>query len=163
MIFGNLSIEYFERVYSALLSLYPSRFRIRFAPEMVQLFRNCYHDALEKGQAAVVVAFLLQVTRDLFVSAIRERGRELLGPLGPEHPLTAILDVFLIPVMVTFKLLALGPILTLMIHGGAELPFDRFVMASAFFSFAIGTLAIVASLLITKLRPSVRLWVKLSA
>jgi hypothetical protein len=162
MILGSLSIHYSERVYNALLSLYPSRFRIRFAPEMIQLFRDCYHDALEKGEIAVIVAFWLQVTRDVFVSAIRERSREFLRPLGPEHPLTGIVDVFLIPVMVTIKLLALGPILALTFNG-AQLSLDHFVMASAFFSFAIGTLAIVASLVITKLRPTVRLWVKLSA
>ena len=160
---GNLSIEYFERVYNALLSLYPPRFRIRFAPEMLQLFRDCCHDALEKGQVAVVVAFWLQITRDLFVSAIRERGREFLGPLDAEHPLTLILDVFLIPTMVTIKLAALGPILTLMIQGGVEMSLDRFVLTSSVFSVAIGILALAASLVMTRLRPTVRLWVKLSA
>src|SRR5262249_42231592 len=134
MTLGTLSIQYAERVYNALLSLYPSRFRIRFAPEMLQLFRDCSHDALEKGEVAVIVAFWLQVTRDLFVSAMRERGRELLGPLDPYHPVMTILDVFLIPVMVTLKLLALGPIMTLMIRGGGQLSYDRFVATSAFFS-----------------------------
>jgi hypothetical protein len=65
---GNLSIQYSERLYSALLSLYPVRFRVRFAPEMVQLFRDCCHDALEKGEVAVVVAFWLRVSRDLYFS-----------------------------------------------------------------------------------------------
>jgi hypothetical protein len=162
MTLGSLSIQYSERVYTALLSLYPSRFRIRFAPEMMQLFHDCSQDALEKGEVAVLVAFWLQVMRDVCVSAARERSREFLGPLGPEHPVTAIVDVFLIPAMVTLKLLALGPILALTFHGG-QLSIDHFVMASAFFSFAIGTLAVVASLVITKLRPTVRLWVKLSA
>jgi len=163
MTLGNLPTEYSERFYNALLSLYPSRFRIRFAPEMSQVFRDCYHDALEKGEVAVVVLFWLQVMRDLLISAFQERGRELLGPFGPEHPVTAVLDVFLIPIMVTIKLAALGPILTLLMHGGAELSLDRFIMASTFFSLAIGVLAIVASLVITRLRPTVRLWVKLSA
>ena len=35
-------------------------------------------------------------------------------------------------------------------------------MMSGFFSIVIGTLAVVASVVITKLRPHVRLWVKLS-
>ena len=48
----NLTLHYSERVYNALLSLYPVRFRIRFAPEMLQLFRDCCHDALEKGEVA---------------------------------------------------------------------------------------------------------------
>jgi len=159
---GNLSIDYSERLYSALLSLYPVRFRIRFAPEMLQLFHDCCKDAVEKGQVAVVAAFWLQVMRDLLSSALRERGRDLLGPINATHPLIAMVDMLLIPSMVTANLLALGPILTLLTLGGKHITFDRFVTASMFFSIAIGTAAVVVSVLITKLRPTVRLWVKLS-
>ena len=67
MTVGSLSIEYSERIYNALLSLYPVQFRLRFAPEMLQLFRDCCRDALQKGEVAVVVAFWIQVGRDLFV------------------------------------------------------------------------------------------------
>jgi hypothetical protein len=65
--------------------------------------------------------------------------------------------------MVTAKLLALGPILTLLFLDGSQVSVDQFVVTSAFFSFAIGTLAVLASVIITRLRPTVRLWVKLSA
>src|SRR5437762_12373465 len=82
----NLTLHYSERVYNALLSLYPFRFRIRFAAEMLQLFRDCCHDALEKGEVAVLAAFWLRAMRDLFLSLIRERQREVLGPLDSEHP-----------------------------------------------------------------------------
>ena len=41
---GNLSIQHSGRLYTALLSLYPPRFRIRFAPEMLQVFRDCCHE-----------------------------------------------------------------------------------------------------------------------
>lgn len=159
---GNLSIEYSERFYSALLSLYPARFRIRFGPEMMQLFRDCCHDALEKGQVAVFAAFLVGMTRDLLLSIIRERGMEWVRP-GETHPLTAIIDLLLIPTMVTMKLIALGPLLTLLLRDGTKLTLDQFAMTSAFFSLAIGTLAIVASIIFTRLRPNVRLWVRLSA
>jgi hypothetical protein len=160
---GHLSIQYSERVYSALLSLYPTRFRIRFAPELMQLFRDCCHDALDKGEVAVLVAFWLRVSRDLFVSVLRERGRALVGPLDTEHPLIGLIDLLLIPSMVIANLLALGPILALLVRGGSAIPADQFAITSAFFSFAIGTLAVLASVVITKLRPTVRLWVKLSA
>src|SRR5262245_37828644 len=160
---GNLSIQYSERIYNALLSLYPFQFRVRFAPEMLQLFRDCCRDALENGQVAIVVTFWLSVTRDLCFSVLRERGRELMGPVGAQHPLVGIVDLLLIPSMVTANLVALGPILTLLIRGSAKLPLDQFVMTSGFFSLAIGVLAVVASVVITKLRPTVRLWVKLSA
>jgi len=159
---GNLSIQYSERLYNALLSFYPAHFRIRFAPEMMQLFRDCCHDALEKGQVAVVVAFWLRLSRDLCISVLRERGRDLIRPVHADHPLMGLVDLLLIPSMVTANLVALGPILTLLIRGSSEMPLDQFAVTSGFFSVAIGTLALVASLVITKLRPTVRLWVKLS-
>jgi hypothetical protein len=159
---GNLSIQYSERFYSALLSLYPVRFRVRFAPEMMQLFRDCSHDVLEKGEVAVFVAFLVGMTRDLLFSLIRERGMEWVRP-AETHPLIAVIDLLLIPTMVTMKLIALGPLLTLLVLDGTKLTLDQFVMTSAFFSLAMGTLAIVASIIFTRLRPNVRLWVKLSA
>jgi len=163
MILGNLSIEYLERLYNALLSLYPPRFRIRFGPEMLQLFRDCSRDALEKGELAVVVVVFLQLLRDLFLSVVRERGREILGPTATTNPFMGVIDLLLIPTMVTLKLLALGPVFTMMFRNGARISPDQFVVISAFFSLGIGALAVVSSLVFNRLRPNVRLWVKLSA
>jgi hypothetical protein len=163
MLFSNLSIEYSEKLYSALLSLYPIRFRVRFAPEMMQLFRDCCQDALEKGEVAVLVAFWLRVMRDLAVSIVRERSHEWMAPIHPEHPLIGIVDALLIPTIVTSNLIVLGPVLTLMVRGNLAITSDEFVMTSGFFSVAIGALAVGASVVITRLRPTVRLWVKLSA
>lgn len=159
----NLSVHYAERVYSALLSLYPVRFRARFAPEMKQLFRDCCHDALEKGEVAFLVTFWVSTVRDLMFSVLRERQREVLGPLDVDHPLVGIIDMTLIPSIVSINLLVLGPVLTLLFRGGVSIPMDQFVMTSGFFSIALGSVAVIASLIITKLRPTVRLWVKLSA
>ncbi len=157
----NLSVQYSERVYNALLSLYPVHFRIRFGPEMMQLFRDCSNDALEKGEVAVLVAFWLRVTRDVCISAFNERRRELLAPVNADHPFAVLVDLFLIPAMVTANLAVLGPILTLLIRGGTGIPPMEFMMTSGFFSLVIGSLAVVTSLAMTKLRPTVRLWVKL--
>jgi hypothetical protein len=159
----SLYVQYSERIYSALLSLYPIPFRVRFAPEMVQLFRDMCADALEKGEIAVLVAFWLRTMRDLALSILRERRRELMGPFEPHSPLIGIIDLLLIPSMVTANLLALGPILTLLLRAGKDLPLDRFLLISGFFSVVIGTLAIASSILLTRLRPTGRLWVKLSA
>ena len=162
MTLSTFTVAYSERVYNALLSLYPFRFRVRFAPEMVQVFRDCCHDALEKGEIAVLAAFWIRTMRDLLCSVMRERQRDLMGPLDAGHPLIAIIDLLLIPSMVVGNLTALGPILTLLIHGGAQISADQFAMTSGFFSIAIGSLTVLASIVITKLRPTVRLWVKLS-
>ena len=161
----NIFMENFERLYSALLSLYPIQFRLRFGPEMSQLFRDCCRDALEKGEAAVLVAFLLQTLRDLCASVLRERGREMLRPIGAGNPVIAAVDSLLIPGIVTANLLVLGPILTLLLQGVSALqaPIDQFMLTSGVFSFVIGSLAVAASLIMAKLRPTVRLWVKLSA
>jgi hypothetical protein len=158
----NLSIQYAERVYNALLSLYPVRFRIRFGPEMAQLFRDCCHDALDKGEVAVLAAFWVAAVRDLLLSVVRERSRALTEPLGADHPLAGFVDATLIPSMVCMNLLALGPLLTVLVSG-VSIPRNQFVMTSGFFSIVLGSLAVVASLAITRLRPTVRLWVKLSA
>ena len=158
----NLSLHYAERVYNALLSLYPIRFRVRFGPEMVQLFRDCCHDAREKGEVAVVAAFLVAAVRDVLFSVAQERSRELMQPLGIDHPLAGVVDATLIPIMVGMNLVALGPLLTLLVTP-VTIPADQFVMTSGFFSIVLGGLAVVASLAITKVRPTVRLWVKLSA
>src|SRR5262245_22800852 len=115
MAMTNFTVAYAERAYNALLSLYPPRFRVQFAAEMLQLFRDCCHDALEKGEAAVLVAFFLRTAADLFASVCRERRRQLAGPLNAEHPLVGIVDLLLIPSMVTANLLALGPVITLLV------------------------------------------------
>jgi hypothetical protein len=161
----NAIVEYSQRVYSALLSLYPVEFRLRFGPEMVQIFRDCCHDALRKGEIAVLVALLLQTLRDICASAFRERSRQIVRPLDAGNPLIEAVDSLLIPGIVTTNLAILGPILTLLVQGGSAIrvPMDQFMLTSGFFSFAIGLLAVIASLIITKLRPTVRLWVKLSA
>src|SRR5215471_17532372 len=126
----SLTLHYSERLYHALLSLYPLNFRVRFGPEMMQLFRDCYYDALEKGEVAVLVAFWIRVTRDLFISVLSERRRAFMGPLNADHPLVEFVDLTLIPGIVTVNLLVLGPILTLLFRDGARIPMDQFVMTS---------------------------------
>ena len=159
----KLSLERSERIYVSLLSLYPVGFRVRFAHEMAQVFRDCNHDVIKKDDASLLAAFWFRTARDLFLSVIRERRRELLSPLAPDHPVVGVLDLLLIPSMVSANLIALGPILALLVNGGVNVPTEQFVVTSGFFSFGIGSLAIVASLVMAKLRPTVRLWVKLSS
>ena len=114
------------------------------------------------GEVAVFAAFLVGMMRDLLLSILRERGKEWVGPIDG-HPLAALIDLLLIPTMVTMKLVFLGPVLTLLFRDSTRISIDQFMMTSAFFSVAIGILALVASIVFTRLRPTVRLWVKLSA
>ena len=155
------TLHYSDRVDKALVSLYPVHFRLRFAPEMSQVFHDCCRDALEKGQVSVFVVFWFHSIRDFSVSILRERRRELMGPLDFEHPVIGIIDLMLIPSMITANLIALGPIVALFVLGGVQIPADEFAMTSGFFSFVIGCLTVLASIVINRLRPTVRLWVKL--
>jgi len=159
-------MRYAENIYNALLSLYPVQFRLRFGPEMMQLFRDCSRDALEKGEVAVLIAFCIQAVRDLAVSVVRERGREIWSsPVDADHPVMTVVDALLIPSIVTANLMVLGPILTLLVQGipAVNAPIEQFMLTSGMVSFAIGCLTVLASIIITRLRPTARLWVKLSA
>jgi hypothetical protein len=71
-------------------------------------------------------------------------------------------DLTLIPSIVVVNLIVLGPVLTLLVKGGFQGSTEQFALTSGFFSIAIGCLTVLASVLITKLRPQARLWVKLS-
>ena len=160
----NEMVKYAENVYNALLSLYPAGFRVRFGPEMMQLFRDCSREAVEKGEAAVLIAFCIQAIRDLAVSVVRERGRQIAAAGIDADPIMTVVDALLIPSIVTANLIVLGPILTLLVEGvpAVEAPIEQFMLTSGFFSFAIGCLTVVMSITITRLRPTARLWVKLT-
>jgi hypothetical protein len=62
-----MTIEIF---YTALLHLYPKPFRARFGAEMLQLFRDCYPDAMPS-------AFWTETIKDFAVSIPREWRREI--------------------------------------------------------------------------------------
>ena len=149
------TLHYSDRVDKALVSLYPVHFRLRFAPEMSQVFHDCCRDALEKGQVSVFVVFWFHSIRDFSVSILRERRRELMGPLDFEHPVIGIIDLMLIPSMITANLIALGPIVALFVLGGVQIPADEFAMTSGFFSFVIGAAAHL-ELVDNPLKPAMR-------
>jgi hypothetical protein len=86
-----------ERIYRALLGLYPSTFRMRFADEMVLLFGDQLRDArAERAPFGVAVVWFRGVG-DLFVTAAAEhvRGDHGLGQAVGEPPsgLTRVLGV----------------------------------------------------------------------
>ena len=64
-----------ERVYRALLGLYPAAFRARFADEMVQLFSDQLRDARTDGAPAGATRTWLTTLRDLAVTAASEHAR----------------------------------------------------------------------------------------
>jgi hypothetical protein len=89
------------RIYCALLTLYPTRFHVRFATEMVQLFRDCWRE--EPNLAAL----WLRTLKDLALSLTREWNREI-KLADSEIDYTGLADCFMISAVVGMLLLGWG-------------------------------------------------------
>lgn len=72
-----MKYEHLDGLYPALLSLYPARFRARFAGEMVQIFRDCHQLELAKGGAGNLLLFWVRTFLDLAFSIPREWQRQI--------------------------------------------------------------------------------------
>ena len=66
-----------QRVYRALLWLYPTEFRVRFAPEMEQLFGDLLRDARRRDGRAAVAGLWLRTVGDVASTAASERARRI--------------------------------------------------------------------------------------
>lgn len=75
-----------ERIYRALLGLYPSTFRVRFADEMVQLLGDQLRDARGSGRPGSVVVTWFRCLGDLISTSLSER----LAPSRGPHSLGAV-------------------------------------------------------------------------
>jgi hypothetical protein len=157
MIVQDWRLEYSERFYGALLALYPAPFRVRFAAEMRQIFRAGL-------RTHGLLRWWLQTLKDLVISISQEHTRELMAPLGTSHPFVALVDSLLIPAIVGINLMVLGPVVTafLLRMQPSKIYADEFFMTSAMVSLVLGGLGVLRALVVARLRPNVRLWVKLS-
>jgi putative ABC transport system permease protein len=71
-----------ERLYRALLHLYPSHFRLAFERDLVEAFRDQRRDAAERRVS--LAAFYVMVVHDLLTQALAERASSVLRkPSGP--------------------------------------------------------------------------------
>jgi hypothetical protein len=158
------SIEYAGRIYSSLLWLYPYPFRRRFAAEMKRVFRECCCEHLDAG-ATGIVGLWLHTLRDLVISACDQRIRELVRRPDLDHPVFEIIDSALMPTIIVGNLIALGVVVTILFFLGAPghgIPVNDFMLTSGTVSVVFGILGVVSSMTMRRLRPTVRLWVKLS-
>jgi hypothetical protein len=164
MIGHDWRLEYSVRFYRALLSLYPVPFRVRFGPEMMQVFRASLRSEARHGRPLRLARWWLQTFKDLVVSISREHGRDLMGPLGASHPVVALVDSLLIPGIVGINLIVLGPMVTALLlrMQPTMVSPDEFFTTSVISSLVLGGLGILRAVVLARLRPTVRLWVKLS-
>ena len=87
-----------ERIFDALLQLYPARFRRHFGREMSQIFADCFENRL---------SFWLATFKDLAISLLREWNREWTAP-DSQIDFTGIVDFILVSIVVGFNLMGWG-------------------------------------------------------
>jgi hypothetical protein len=159
------TVEYAERIYSTLLWLYPVQFRRHFGTEMKRVFRECCHDQLRMDGLSGCLALWLHMLKDLVVSASNERVRELISRIDLDHPVFEIIDSTLMPTIIVSNLVALGSVVTILLFRatpGHRVSVNDFMLTSGTISVVFGILGVVSSMIMQRLRPTVRLWVKLS-
>jgi hypothetical protein len=121
-------------IYRAMLVLYPKRFRLRFAGEMIQLFTDC---SPHRSMAATWIETL----RDLTVSLPREWRREIHRD-GSSIDSTLVLDALMVAAVVGPLLLGWGWTTTVVILGlGPEAQESILWTPSGALSIAFATIA----------------------
>jgi hypothetical protein len=65
-----------SRLYAVMLRAYPSSFRCEYSREMMLLFEDRAHDAVERGGSWALVPFMLHIVWDWLQTVARERKDE---------------------------------------------------------------------------------------
>jgi hypothetical protein len=97
----------FSRLYSALLLLYPARFRVRFGEEMQQVFKDCCESEIQRNSLIGLCRVWFHTLTDFSSSLGREWRRELVL-VEPEIDYTGLADSFIVTVVVGTILLGWG-------------------------------------------------------
>ena len=102
-----------QRLYGALLSLYPEAFRSRYAAEMRRDFRELSRNGLEEGGATELARVWASTLSDLLVTALKERGnvsaRNAHPYVDPRIVAKSMVAVVLVAVAVTMASLGMAP------------------------------------------------------
>ena len=101
------TIPCFYRLYSALLLLYPARFRVRFGEEMQQVFWDCCEMEIQRDSIIGLCRVWLRTLTDFSGSLGHEWRRELVL-IEPEIDYTGLADSFIVTLIVGTILLGWG-------------------------------------------------------
>jgi hypothetical protein len=136
-----------ERFYSALLFLYPVEFRVRYGPEMLQLFRDCCRDE-------ELPALWLRTFRDLAISVPRERGRYLLSGAEFQSAAHGLIDSLVVLSIIGANLFLGGGCIAFYLRGGLEprVPSTDFVLLWVMSAVGLGGLGVLRSLILARFR-----------
>ena len=97
--------NYSDRLYGALLHLYPVRFRRRFSAEMIQIFRDCCRGANNR----TLLFLWTQTFGDILLSIPKEWLRDTLHHDGAiDIDYTGMADTFMITLVAGTNLIAWG-------------------------------------------------------
>ena len=109
----NLLLAASQRLYGALLTLYPESFRRRYAAEMRRDFKELSREGLEEGGGSELVRVWATTLSDLVVTALKERStvsaRNAHPPVGPRLAARAMVAVVLVALTVAVASLAMTP------------------------------------------------------
>ncbi|HSK09770.1 MAG TPA: ABC transporter permease [Vicinamibacterales bacterium] len=101
-----------ERLYRGLLRLFPPAFRERFAPDLVDLFRDKHQAARARGRIAVAI-FWFVIVSDVVMSAAVERMRK--QPAPPDGTRGPLMEGLLQDVRYACRTMARRPALSMII------------------------------------------------
>ncbi|HYR90660.1 MAG TPA: hypothetical protein VE422_41735 [Terriglobia bacterium] len=136
-----------ERFYSALLFLYPVEFRVRYGPEMVQLFRDC-------SREEELFALWLRTLKDLALSIPRERVRDVMSFSSFESPARGVIDSLVVLSIIGANLFLGGGAVAFYLSRGLE-PFNPstdFILLWGISAVGLGGLGILRSLILARFR-----------
>jgi len=136
-----------ERFYSALLFLYPVEFRVRYGPEMVQLFRDCCREE-------ELFALWLRTLKDLALSVPRERGRDLVSLSSFDAPGRGVIDSLVVLFIIGANLLLGGGAVAFYISRGLGpgAPSTDFILLWGISAVGLGGLGVLRSLILARFR-----------
>lgn len=109
----NLPLEASERLYGALLTLYPEAFRRRYAAEMRKDFGELSREGLKEGGGVELARVWCAAFSDLAVTAFEERrtvlSRNAYPPVDPRIAARAMVAVVLVALTVAVASLGITP------------------------------------------------------
>lgn len=131
---GELLVS--ERLYAALLYLYPEKFRAAYGQQMRLTFRDACQSAFSRNGASGLVALWLPTLLDLFKSALEERARQGEIAMSKERLITlaGLLTIF---VGLLWVLASIGEFVLLVGLGSPDSFWDIFWFFPVLLSFIL--------------------------
>jgi hypothetical protein len=136
-----------DRLYAALLSLYPFEFRLRFGKEMALLFRDCCRNQMQKRGLRGLAGVWLRAVLDLATSIPREQGRACQRNDLPARA-ASLIDSVVILTIIGFHLLIAGILVAICVPRSSE----NFLLVSGVSSIALGVMGVMCSVMLSRNR-----------